>query len=161
MTKSIEALFKANIRPITPADFDFIRNLAAKFPNFTVPSEFLLWFFSQYHPDYCRILEQEEEGPKAYLLAMPTTAPENGIAIWQVAASPPIQPFSLEYFAAYLREVIDRTGASSLSFSASEEAGTLRLIRSLANRFSDCRVSRIGPVPVAQGECEFRISPIR
>jgi len=161
MSEKLHGLFRASIRPITPADFEFVRTLAAKFPTFTVPSDFLLWFFSQYHPDYCRILEHDDGSPKAYLLAMPTTEPQKGLSVWQVAASAPNQPFALEYFIAYLRDLIDRTEADSIFFSASQDVRTLRLIRSLAKRFFDCDVTQVHPVPAGQSEWEFRISPIR
>lgn len=152
-------LFDVYIRPITAADFEFIRSLASKFPTFTVPSEFNLWFLSHYHPDHCRVLEQVSVGPKAYLLAMPTSSPADGIAIWQVAASGPNRPFALEYFAAYLRELVDRDRVTSISFSASEDQVTLRLIESLAKRFFNCDVRRMHSIPAGQAECEYRFFP--
>lgn len=155
MTNAADLLFNARIRPITPVDFGFIRFLAGKFPTFTIPSEFLLWFLSHYHPDYCRVLEQAPGALKAYLLAMPTTDPANGIAVWQVAATDPRRPIALEHFAAYLRELADRTGAHSISFSASQDETTLRLIRSLAKRFFGSDVTQGHPVPTTQAEFEF------
>jgi hypothetical protein len=159
MPKAVEMLFDVGIRPITTADFEFIRSLASKFPTFTIPSEFNLWFLSHYHPDYCRVLEQVSEGPKAYLLAMPTSSPTAGIAIWQVAASGLNRPFALEYFAAYLRDLVDRANVTSISFSASQDEATLRLIESLARRFFNSDVTRMHSVPAGQAECEYRFFP--
>ena len=152
-------LFDVRIRPVTTADFEFIRSLAAKFPTFTVPSEFSLWFLSHYHPDYCRVLEQASDGPKAYLLAMPTSDPAAGIAIWQVAAAGSNRPFALEYFAAYLRDLVERARVTSISFSASQDEATLRLIESLVRRFFNCDVSTMDSVPAGQAECEYRFFP--
>ena len=158
MKKAIQSLLNVRIRPLEPGDFNFIRSLAAEFPTFTIPSEYLLWFLFHFHPDYCRILEQESGGSKAYLLGLPTTTPRNGIAIWQVAATAPNRPFALEYFAAYLSELIERTGTTSVFFTMSKDSASLRLIRSLAKKFGDCEVVRLASVPSGQGEYEFRLS---
>lgn len=159
MKSASQILSRPFIRPIEPKDFQFIRSLAAEFPTFTVPSEYVLWFFSHFHPDYCRVIEQQPGLLKAYLLAMPTTAPRNGIAIWQVAAAAnPNQAFALEYFSAYLRELVERIDATSISFTASQDLATLRLIQSLARQFFDCEVAQLDSVPAEQGEFEFRLS---
>jgi hypothetical protein len=142
-----------------PRDFAVVRSLAAEFSTFTVPSEYVLWFFTQFHPEYCQVLEQESGDLRAYLLAMPTSNPGNGIAIWQVAATTPNHPFALEYFAAYLRDLADRTGATSIFFTAQQESlSSLRLIRSLAKQFFDCDVVQLKSVPSGQEEYEFQLS---
>lgn len=156
MKKVVRPLFKTRIRSIEPNDFPFIRSLAAEFSTFTVPSEYVLWFFSRFHPEYCRVLEEEFGGLRAYLLAMPTSNPANGIAIWQVAAANPNEAFALEYFAAYLRDLADRTGITSAFFTTQESTASLRLIRSLAKLFG-CDLEQLNPIPSGQGECEFRL----
>jgi hypothetical protein len=143
------------IRSIEPEDFAFIRSLAAEFPTFTVPPEYILWFLVHFHPDYCRVLEQESRRLKAYLLAMPTSHPRDGIAIWQVAAATPNRGFALEYFASHLRDLAERTGAMSIFFTTLPEPSSLRLIRALAKQFFGCEVEQINHVPVGQGEHEF------
>ena len=158
MKKSIKIPSHPHIRAIETKDFAFIRSLAAEFPTFTVPSEYLLWFLTRFHPSYCRVIEQ---GPgrslKAYLLAMPTSDTQNGIAIWQVAAAKPDHAFALEYFAAHLCQLAELTKASSISFTARKDPGSLRLIRSLAKQFFNCGVTELNPVPAGQGECEFQL----
>lgn len=158
MNKLIPTFSNSRIRPIEPGDFSFIRSLAAEFPTFTVPSEFVLWFLSRFHPDYCQVLEQESGSLKGYFLAMPTSNPRNGIAIWQVAATKPIHAFALEYFAAYLRELVERTGTTSVFFTMPEASASLRLIRSLARQFGNCEVTQLASVPAGQAEYEFRLS---
>lgn len=158
MTKAVPTAFNLRIRPVEPKDFVFIRSLAAEFPTFTVPPEYVLWFLIRFHPDFCRVLEQEAGAAKAYLLAMPTSDPQNGIAIWQVAATKPNHAFALEYFAAYLRELADRIGITSISFTMRQDSVSLRLIRSLAKQFFDCEAAQLRSVPTEQGECEFRLS---
>lgn len=157
MKKIVQPLFKTHIRSVEPRDFVFIRSLAAKFPTFTVPPQYVLWFLTKFHPDYCRVLEQESGDLKAYLLAMPTSEPENGIAIWQVAAMAPSQAFALEHFSAYLRDLVELTHANSISFTASRDSRSMRLIRSLARQFFNCGVALLNPVPTEQGEHEFRL----
>jgi hypothetical protein len=158
MTKAISTLSKPRIRPIEPKDFGFIRSLAAEFSSFTIPSEYILWFFTRFHSDYCKVIEQESGSLKAYLLAMPTSEPRNGLAIWQVAATAPNRPLALEYFAAYLYELVVRTDVRSVFFTTSKDSSSLRLIRSLAKKFGDCEVVRLASVPSGQGEYEFRLS---
>lgn len=158
MTKTVQPPFNMRIRPIEPRDFGFIRSLAAEFPTFTVPSEYILWFLVHFHPDYCRVLVQESGNLKAYLLAMPTSDPQNGIAIWQVGATSPDCTFALEYFAAYLRDLMERTGATTLSFTTPQNSALLRLIRMLSKQFGDCEVVQLDSVPARQGEQEFRLS---
>lgn len=158
MKKADLPLFNTRIRSVEPKDFAFIRSLAAEFPTFTVPSEYILWFLTRFHPDYCRVLEQESGDLKGYLLSMPTSSPRTGIAIWQVAATKPIQAFALEYFAAYLRDLADLTDTRSISFTTQQNSASLRLIRSLARQFGNCEVVQLNPVPAEQGEYEFQLS---
>jgi len=159
MKRAKETLFGTRIRSIEPKDFSFIRALASEFPTFTVPSEFILWFFTRFHPDYCRVLEDESGDLKGYLVSMPASDPRDGIAIWQVAAAKPNHAFALEYFAAHLRELVERTSAKSLFFTGPQDAASLRLIRVLAKQFGDCEVIQLDPVPAGQGEYEYRLSP--
>jgi hypothetical protein len=157
MNNTAQTLLNIRIRPIEPRDFEFIRSLAAESRTFTVPSVYVLWFLTRYHPDYCRVIEQQSGSPKAYLLAMPTSNPPNGIAIWQIAAAEPNHPFALEYFAAYLRDLVERTCAVSISFTTEQSSASLRLIRSLAKRFFDCDTVQLDSMPIGQGEFEFRL----
>ena len=157
MNKAVKPLLNTRMRPIEPKDFGVIRSLAAEFPAFTVPSEYILWFLSHFHPEFCRVLEHKSGEVKAYLLAMPTSDPKNGIAIWQIAAAQPNHAFALEYFAAYLRELVERKGVTSVYFTTAEDSASLRLIRSLARQFGNCEVVRQNSVPVGQGEHEYRL----
>jgi hypothetical protein len=158
MCKMVKPLLNTRLRPIETRDFAFIRSLATEFSTFTVPSEYILWFVSHFHPEFCRVLEHESGDLKGYMLAMPTSDPRNGIAIWQVAAAQPNHAFALEYFAAYLRRLAERGGTMSISFTAAQDAATLRLIRSLAKQFFNCEVAERSSVPAGQGEYEFRLS---
>ena len=158
MKKSIQSFFKTNIRPVEPKDFSFIQSLAGEFPTFTVPSDYVLWFLSRFHPDYCRVLEQESGDLKAYLLAIPTTDPAYGIAIWQIAAAGPNRVLALEHFAAYLHDLVERTHTTSVFFTTSRDSTLLRLIRLLASQFANCGVEQLEPVPTGQGEHQFRLS---
>jgi hypothetical protein len=158
MKKPIQSFFKTNIRPVEPRDFNFIHSLAGEFPTFTVPSEYVLWFWSRFHPDYCRVLEQDSGDLKAYLLAIPTTEPPNGIAVWQIAATGPNHALALEHFAAYLHDLVERTHTTSVFFTTSQDSALLRLIRLLANQFANCEVEQLDPVPTGQGEHQYRLS---
>ena len=158
MKKTVQTLFNTHIRPVEPKDFAFIQSLAGEFPTFTVPSEYILWFLSRFNPDYCRVLEQDSGDLKAYLLAIPTTDPPDGIAIWQIAAAGPNRALPLEHFAAYLRDLVERTHTTFVFFTTSQDSVLLRLIRLLASQFANCEVEQLDPVPTAQGEHQFRLS---
>jgi hypothetical protein len=158
MDDSLRLPINLRIRPVEPGDFGFIRSLAADLSSFSVPSEYILWYFARFHPDYCRVLEDPSGNLKAYLLAMPTSEPRNGIAVWQIGSSRTEQPFALEHFAAYLRDLMDREGARSLSFTTTQESSLMRLVRVLAKQFGGCEPVLVGPVPTGQGELEFRLS---
>lgn len=158
MNKAAQPFFKTRIRPLESRDFMFIKSLASEFPTFTVPSDYVLWFLSRFHPDYCRVLEQDSGDLKAYLLAIPTTDPPNGIAIWQVAAATPTHGFALEHFAAYLRDLSERTEVQSIFFTASRDSASMRLIRSLARQFFNSEAVQLSTVPTGQGEYEFQLS---
>jgi hypothetical protein len=150
--------FNLRIHPITPEDFGFIRSLAAELSSFSVPSEYILWFFVRFHPNYCGVLEDAAGSPRAYLLAMPTSEPPNGIAVWQIGSPRIVQSFALEHFAAYLRDLSDQKGAVSLSFTATKDSPMMRLVRVLAKQFGGCEPVSVGLVPSGQGEHEFRLS---
>jgi hypothetical protein len=158
MNKAVQPLFKMHIRPIEPRDFGFIRSLASQFPTFTVPSDYLLWFFSHFHTDFCRVLEDVSGSLKAYLLAMPTSDPSNGVAIWQVAASVPNHGFALEYFADYIGSLAERVGATSVFFTAAMDPAQMRLIRAIVKQFFNSDVVQIDAVPAGQSEHEFHFS---
>ena len=158
MKKAVPSLSNTRIRPIEPEDFPFIRSLAAEFPTFTVPSEYLLWFFSRFHPEYCRVIEHESGDLGAYILGMPTSTPISGIAIWQVASAKGDNALVLEFFAAYLSDLVKQTEAKSVFFTMAKESSSLRLIRSLAKQFGGSELVQVDSVPTGQDECEFQIS---
>ena len=154
-----QILSNMNIRSIESSDFAFIRSLAAQFPTFTVPSDYILWFLTTFHPEYCRVLEQSSGEIRGYILAMPTSNPPNGIAVWQVAtAETSAHAFTLEHFVFYLRDLAERTRATTVFFTTPPNLPSVRLIRSLAAQFADCEVAQCDPVPVGQGEHQFRIT---
>lgn len=151
------ALFNVRLRSIGERDYSFIKSLAATYSTFTIPSDYMLWLFSRFHPDHSRVLEQQGGELKGYLLAMPTSEPQNGIAVWQVAATESGRPFALEYFADYLRDLAVRTGAVSISFTLQEDENVVRLVRMLADKFFRARLLQVGSVPAGQSEHEFMI----
>jgi hypothetical protein len=89
---------------------------------------------------------------------MPTSNPRDGIAIWQAAAAESDRAFTLEFFAAYLRDLVGHTGVESVFFSMPNDPAALRLINSLAKQFANCEIERINSVPAGQNEFEFRLS---
>jgi hypothetical protein len=77
-----------HVRELEIADFNFVRELASKQSNFTVPSPYILWLFLRIKGSICLVAEESEKGVVGYLLALPVEAPEASVFVWQLAASP-------------------------------------------------------------------------
>jgi len=60
-----------HVRLLEIGDFQFVRNLASKQPNFTVPSTYLLWLLLRIDGAICLVSEHSTKGPLAYLVALP------------------------------------------------------------------------------------------
>jgi hypothetical protein len=76
-----------HVRQLEIADFDFVRQLASKQSNFTVPPPYILWLFLRLKGAICLVAEESERGLVGYLLALPVEPPEASIFVWQLAAS--------------------------------------------------------------------------
>jgi hypothetical protein len=76
-----------HVRQLEIADFDFVRQLASKQSNFTVPAPYILWLFLRIKGAICLVAEKSDEGLVGYLLALPVEAPETSVFVWQLAAS--------------------------------------------------------------------------
>lgn len=76
-----------HVRQMEIGDFDFVRDLAAKQPNFTVPLPYVLWLLLRIKDAVCLVAEYSGEGPLGYLLAVPIEAPKRALHVWQFAVS--------------------------------------------------------------------------
>ena len=68
-------------------DFGFIRDLAARQANFTVPPPYVLWLLLRIKDTVCLVAEHNNDGPVAYVLAVPIEAPSKALYVWQLATS--------------------------------------------------------------------------
>src|SRR5258706_12065916 len=76
-----------HVRQMEVGDFGFIRDLAAKQHNFTVPPPYVLWLLLKIKEAVCLVAEHSNEGLLGYLLAVPIEAPSKALHVWQFATS--------------------------------------------------------------------------
>src|SRR4051812_39896152 len=74
-----------HVRQLEIGDFAFVRDLASRQPNFTVPPPYVLWLLLQIKGAISLIAEDSIEGPLAYLLAVPVENSTNSLYVWQLA----------------------------------------------------------------------------
>jgi len=76
-----------HVRPLEIGDFTFVRDLASKQRNFTVPPTYVLWLIMRIKGAVCLIAEDADRGQLAYLLAVPLEGPKKSLFVWQLAAT--------------------------------------------------------------------------
>src|ERR1700722_19266339 len=87
-SNSMRASKWIHVRPLKVSDFGFVRRLASRKANFTVPPPYVLWLLKQTNPRSCMVAEHVKFGPVAYLLSVPVGKPRSSVLyIWQLAAS--------------------------------------------------------------------------
>ncbi len=147
-----------HVRPLEIGDFDFVRKLASKQPQFTIPPVYVLWLMLRIKGAICLLAEHSTQGPFAYLLAVPVEGPRNSLFIWQVAARTGSQ--GREATRALLiefREIIFGLGIETLSFSSIPNSAVYRLIRRYAWELAELVPKTLSALPsaVSERETEF------
>jgi len=122
-----------HVRPLEVGDFQFVKNLAAKQSNFTVPSAYLLWLLLRIDGAICLVAEHSTNGPSAYLLALPVKDPKRSMFVWQFAASegPERETASLAILTEFHKVAVG-LGMQSIVFSSVPNSAAYRAIRRYA-----------------------------
>lgn len=150
------------VRPIEVSDFRFIRRLASKQGNFTIPPLYVLWLLKQTNPRSCLVAEHAKHGPVAYLLSLFVSSRRARVLyIWQLAASRSGQRTgAMEILLLKLRGLVRRTGTRSLLFTAIPDSAEFRVIRRYAYTVFDClpHQRRGLPLAISRNERMFALS---
>jgi hypothetical protein len=157
---NIPATSHVHVRQLEVGDFSFVRELAARQPNFTVPPPYVLWLLLRIKDAVCLVAERGTEGPLAYLLAVPMEAPSKAMYVWQLAATdrggrlhaPMVLLHQLYGIARQLR-------ISAIGFSAVPGSAEYRAIRQCVWEISATKPETVGVLPtlVSQNEIEYRV----
>jgi hypothetical protein len=153
------------VRPLTISDFRFIRGLASKQVNFTVPPPYVLWLLKQTNPGSCFVAEHVKMGPVAYLLSVLVgTRRGNVLYIWQLAASRKgMRTGAIDVTLLALRRLVSRARVRKVFFTARPDASEFRAIRRYVNSLfgTDPRARRVLPAAVSRREFEYVFMPPR
>ncbi|MCU1284077.1 MAG: hypothetical protein JWO13_427 [Acidobacteriales bacterium] len=148
------------VRPVRVEDFQFIRDLAARQPNFTIPPAYVLWLLLRIKGDICLIAEDDRGNLLAYLLAVPIESPEKSLYVWQLASA----EAGAEQGAVYqlllrLRDLCRKLGTQSVIFSALADSSEFRVVRQHLSTILGKHPKMTAQLPplIAPDEAEFRI----
>jgi hypothetical protein len=149
-----------HIRPLEIGDFTFVRELASRQRNFTIPPVYVLWLIVRIKGAACLVAEDGERGQAGYLLAVPIEGPEESLFVWQLAALPggEQEKATLALLVA-LREFASDKHIRTIAFSMEPSSAAYRLISRYTNRLvaSSPRLTSVLPPIIAAGESEYRV----
>jgi hypothetical protein len=147
------------VRPLEVSDFRFIRRLASKKANFTVPPPYVLWLLKQTNSPSCMVAEHANLGPVGYLLSLLVGTPRgNVLYVWQLAASKSgLSEGGIHELLLALRSFMRRKRVQRVFFTAIPQSPELRAIRRYAYSLfgSALRSKQILPTSVSRSEHEF------
>lgn len=147
-----------HVRPLEIGDFDFVRNLASKQPNFTVPPVYVLWLMLRIEGAICLVAEHSSKGQLGYLLSVPVKGPRRSIFVWQLAVqsdSADTNP-AIALLSEFRRE-ITQSSIHDVLFSTVPQSAAFRTIRRYALKVFSSVPQRTSALPttVAATESEF------
>jgi hypothetical protein len=148
-----------HVRELEATDFRFIRRLASRHANFTVPPPYVLWLLKQTNPRSCMVAEHVKLGSVAYLLSVLVGTPRgNVLYVWQLAASQRgARAGAIDVTLLALRRFVSRTRVRKVFFTACPETPEFRAIR--RNVYSlfgaGVRAQQVLPAAVSRKECEY------
>jgi len=150
------------VRPLEVSDFKFVRRLASKQPNFTIPPRYVLWLLKQTNARSCLVAEHAKNGPVAYLLSLLVSTPRGkALYIWQLAASKTgFHAGAIHALLLALRALVRRERVRRVFFTAIPESPELRAFRRYAYVLSGAvpRSQQLLPTSVSRNEREFVIA---
>ena len=149
-----------HVRPLEIGDFNFVRELASKQKNFTIPPLYVLWLVVRIKGAACFVAENSDRGRAGYLLAVPIEGPEESLFVWQLAALPggEQEKTTLTLLVA-LREFAKDRHIRAIAFSMEPRSAAYRLISRYTHKLtaSSPRLTSVLPPIVAAAESEYRV----
>jgi hypothetical protein len=146
-----------HVRRLQIKDFAFVRDLASKQPNFTIPPPYVLWLLLKIRRSVALIVEREDSGPTGYLLAVPVAQPKT-LYVWQLATSKrDKRGEGTLLLLSQLRSIATRQNASFIMFSTVPGSATYRAIRRSVLKISGAVPELLSPIPtiIAPHESEY------
>jgi hypothetical protein len=122
-----------HVRPLEIGDFDFVRELASKQRNFTVPPVYVLWLMLRIKGAICLVAEHSARGLLGYLIAVPIEAPTDSMFIWQFAVlkgqnrAKAASSILIEF-----RKILSDLSIRNLCFSSVPHSAVFRTLRGYA-----------------------------
>jgi hypothetical protein len=152
------------VRQLRVSDFGFIRRLASKQDDFTVPPPYVLWLLQRTNPQCCLVVEHVKLGPIGYLLSILITEPGQKILyVWQLAASKRgARAGGIDRALLTLRAFIRRTGVRKVFFTVDPKSPEFRAIRRYAYSLfgSKPTVGEFVPASISRTEREYVVRVI-
>lgn len=147
------------MRKLRIDDFSFVRKLASKYSNFTIPPIYVLWLLTKIKGDICLVAEEEGKGPVAYLLAVPIEDPLNSIFVWQLSSGIRSRGEPIIALLTKLHEITRKNRTRSILFSAIPDSAHFRVLRRHLGKVTRVapRKTKLLPGIIAPGETEYRI----
>jgi hypothetical protein len=148
-----------HVRSLEIGDFNFVRELASKQRNFTVPPVYVLWLIIRIKGSACFIAERSDQGQVAYVLAVPVDGPEESLFVWQLAALAGVRQESTLALLGALRDFASARNVRTIAFSMEPHSAEYRLISRYTNKLAAKTPRLTSPLPpiVAAGESEYII----
>jgi len=147
------------IRALRPSDFGFIRRLASRQTDFTVPPLYVLWLLKRTNPRSCLIAEHPKHGPLAYLLAvLGARSTEKTLYVWQLATSKLGKRVgATDMVLLALRDFVRKEKVRTVLFTVEPGSSKFRAIRRYAYSLSarGCQARKFLPKFVSRNEREY------
>jgi hypothetical protein len=147
------------VRPLRVSDFKFVRRLASKQRNFTVPPLYILWLLTRMNARSCMVAEYDKVGPLAYLVSFLVNSPRGKVLyVWQMAASKAgLQLGAIDLLLLKLRAFMRQSHIQRVFFTADPKSSEFRAIRRYAYALFDSvpRSQQILPTLVSRNERQF------
>jgi len=150
-----------HVRPLEIADFDFVRELASRQRNFTVPPLYVLWLMLKIKGAISLVAEHNREGLVGYLIAVPVEGPANSLFVWQLAVSKGSRRTKAAIaLLMELREIIEERSIRNIFFSTVPSSAVFRALRSYARKVFSSVPDVLNSLPpaVSAKETEFLLN---
>jgi hypothetical protein len=150
-----------HVRPLEVADFGFVRSLASKQSNFTVPPLYVLWLLLRIKGSICLVADNNKYGPVAYLLAVPIEDAQKAIFVWQLASSQgQYREMPTLALLTELRRIVHRLRIRRVHFTSAPGSARHRAVRRNALRVFSAVPRMVSNLPASidPDESEFLLN---
>jgi hypothetical protein len=150
-----------HVRPLEIGDFDFVRELASKQRNFTIPPVYVLWLMLRIKGAISLVAEHNSDGLVGYLIAVPIEGPANSLFVWQLAVSKgSTHTKATTALLTELRELTEERSIRNIFFSTVPGSAVFRTLRSYTKKVFSSVPDVLNSLPqaVSAKESEFLLN---